>query len=97
MEKDYLDHLIELSKEEDPRFAEAWKEVETEIRLADIRKAAHLTQEQVAKRLGVARPRIAEIERHPYSVSLGKLRDYLHVLGADIRIVFPDKDAQKAS
>lgn len=87
MENDYLDELIESNKASDPSFAEKWKEVEAEFKLLDLRKKSGLTQEQVAAKLGVARPRIAEIERHPFSVSFGRLLKYMNAIGADVQIV----------
>lgn len=91
MEKDYLDELIERNKASDPSFAENWKEVEAEFKLLELRKKSGLTQEQVAARLGVARPRIAEIERHPFSVSFGRLLRYMNAIGADVQIIAPGK------
>jgi DNA-binding XRE family transcriptional regulator len=95
MDKDYLDELIEENKASDPEFAEKWKEVEAEFRLLELRKKSGLTQEQVAARLGVARPRIAEIERHPFSVSFGRLLKYMNAIGADVKIIAPGKEPRK--
>ena len=95
MEKDYLDELIEGNKSSDPSFAEKWREVEAEFKLLELRKKSGLTQEQVARRLGVARPRIAEIERHPFSVSFGRLLKYMNAIGADVQIVGPGSERPK--
>jgi|SRR5579862_1093496 len=95
MKKDYLDELIDANKAADPAFAEKWKEVEAEFRLLELRKKSGLTQEQVAAKLGVARPRIAEIERHPFSVSFGRLLKYMNAIGADVQIVEPGRKAPR--
>lgn len=81
--KDYLDELIEKSSE-DPRFAAKWTEAEARISLALLRKEANLTQEEVAKRMGVARPRVAELESRPLSVSFGRMIAYSNALGVPI-------------
>ena len=81
--KDYLDELIEDSCQ-DPGFAEAWKIEEARIALALLRKEANLTQDEVAKRMGVARPRVAELERRPLSVSFGRMIAYADAVGIPI-------------
>jgi transcriptional regulator with XRE-family HTH domain len=84
---DYLDELIERSKVE-PDFASKWSEAEVRIALAGLRKAANLTQEEVARRMGVARPRVAELESRPLSVSFGRMLAYARALGVPVeRIV----------
>ncbi len=81
--KDYLDELIETSKAE-PGFAARWKEADARIALAAIRKEANLTQDEVARRMGVARPRVAELESRPLSVSFGRMLAYANALGVPV-------------
>ncbi|MGV3616122.1 MAG: helix-turn-helix domain-containing protein [Fimbriimonas sp.] len=83
MEKDYLDELIEESCK-DPSFAAKWAEEEVRIELAMMRQRAGLTQKQVADKLGLPQPRIAEIERHPGRVSLSRLQKYMKAIGGEI-------------
>lgn len=81
---DYLDELIESSRNQDPAFAAGWRDAEVRISLALLRKEANLTQEEVAKRMGVARPRVAELESRPLSVSFGRMLAYADALGVPI-------------
>lgn len=81
--KDYLDELIEKSGD-DPKFAAKWKEAEARIAISAFRKEANLTQEEVARRMGVARPRVAELESRPLSVSFGRMLAYADALGIPV-------------
>ena len=80
---DHLDELIEASCLE-PEFATLWKEAEIRLGLARLRKENNLTQQQVADRMGVARPRVAEIERHPLRVSFGRMMTYAAAIGVSM-------------
>ena len=73
IEKDYLDELIESNLERDPRFAAERPSVEAALSLAALRHKAGLTQQEAADRMGVARPRGAEIERDPGRVSFARV------------------------
>ena len=85
--KDYLDELIDSSRQ-DPIFSQKWKVADAKIALAAIRREANLTQDEVAKRMGVARPRVAELENRPLSVSFGRMLAYASALNVSIeRIV----------
>ena len=52
--------------------------------LKSLRKTRSLTQAQLAKRLGVGQPRLAEIEKHPEAVSTAQLLDILAALGVEV-------------
>ena len=84
--KDYLDELIEESCK-DPSFARKWMAAETRIALVVLRKEANLTQAEVAKRMGVARPRVSELESKPLSVSFGRMLAYAGALGVLIETI----------
>ncbi len=81
--KDYLDELIEESCK-DPEFAQKWNAEEARVSIALLRKEANLTQDEVARRMGVARPRVAELESRPLSVSFGRMISYANALGVPI-------------
>ena len=83
---DYLDDLI-ADNSKDPEFAVKWKEAEVRISLALLRKGANLTQDEVALRMGVARPRVAELESRPLSVSFGRMIAYANALGVPIETI----------
>lgn len=52
--------------------------------MALLRKEADLTQEEAAKRMGVARPCVAELESRPVSVSFVRMIAYANALGVPI-------------
>ena len=54
-------------------------------RIRAAREACRLTQEQVAERLGVSRPTVAQIEASKRSVSSLELDKLAHLFGRDIR------------
>lgn len=85
MERDYLDEAIEESCK-DPEFAAMWAEEELRIELAVMRQKAGLTQKQVAEKLGLPQPRIAEIERNPGRVSLSRLQKYMAAIGGKVSL-----------
>jgi DNA-binding XRE family transcriptional regulator len=69
----------------DPEFRAIYEEEAAQgelwLQLAETRESAGLTQEQVAKRLGVSRKRVARIEREGFSCTLSTLRRYVAALG----------------
>jgi HTH-type transcriptional regulator/antitoxin HipB len=54
--------------------------------LKSLRKTRHMTQAQLAQRLGVVQSRVADIEREPGSVSVDQLMNVLSALGAQLVI-----------
>jgi len=94
-EKDHLDELIEESSK-DPEFAAIWKVAEARLALARLRTKNNLTQQQVADRMGVARPRVAEIERNPFRVSLGRMINYAAAIGVSLAVVENELKLKKA-
>ena len=80
---DYLDELI-AKNSKDPLFAAKWKLSEARIALTTMRKDANMTQEEVAEKMGVSRPRVSELENRPLSVSFGRMIDYANALGVPI-------------
>jgi DNA-binding XRE family transcriptional regulator len=66
--------------------AEAAKK-EVWLQLVEARKAAGLTQDQVAKRLGVSQAQVARIEKQGYDAyTLNTLRRYVEALGDDFTL-----------
>ena len=56
-------------------------------RLADLRKEADLTQEEVAARIGVDQPRISRIERGELArTAVGSLAAYAEALGGRLEL-----------
>ena len=52
--------------------------------LKSLRKTRGLTQAQLAKRLGIGQSRLADIERHPETVSTAQLLNLFAVLGVEV-------------
>ncbi len=66
------------------------------LQLAEARRAAGLTQKQMAERLGVSQAQVARIEKEGYDAyTLTTLRRYVAALGDDftleVRIRLPDE------
>ena len=57
------------------------------LQLVEARQAAGLTQEEVAKRLGVSQAQVARIEKRGYDAyTLNTLRRYVQALGDDFAL-----------
>jgi predicted XRE-type DNA-binding protein len=57
-------------------------------RLADIRRARHLTQQQVATELGITKARVSQIEHGQVDrAAIRGLADYLAALGGRLELV----------
>ncbi|MCA0375787.1 MAG: helix-turn-helix domain-containing protein [Gemmatimonadetes bacterium] len=65
--------------------------------LRALRKARGLTQQDLADRLGVARPRVSKIERSPGDVSVGNLLSVLRALGVQLTIRDPNEPERSAT
>lgn len=85
--QDWLDSVIQERIASDPEFARLWPESEAGLRLVAMRKDAGLTQAEVAERMGVSQPRVAEIERRPNRVSFGRMQKYLAAVGRRVEFV----------
>jgi DNA-binding XRE family transcriptional regulator len=72
--------------------AEAKRMIAEELTLRDLRKAFELTQEKLAKRLGVKQESISNIEKRS-DLLLSTLQSYVAALGGDLRLLvtFPDR------
>ena len=71
--------------------ARAAEIIAEEYALRDIRKARHVTQEQVAERLGGKQVYISRLEKRS-DVKLSTLRDYVRAIGGDLQLMvtFPE-------
>ena len=57
-------------------------------RLADLRRGARLTQEQLADRIGVDQPRVSRIERGDLArTEVGSLAAYAEAMGGTLELV----------
>lgn len=74
-----MDHLLQLPD----RLA---------LHLKSLRKAAGVSQAELAQRLGVSQSRVAAIERDPAAISVRQLMEILQLLDADL-LMRPRADA----
>jgi transcriptional regulator with XRE-family HTH domain len=57
-------------------------------RLADVRKAQHLTQVEVAQVMGVTQSRVSQLEKGSLEASeIGTVRKYVEALGGHLRVL----------
>ena len=91
----------------DPEYREIYAEEaaksELWLQLVEARKAAGLTQKQLAERLGISQAQVARIEKEDYDAyTLNTLRKYVAALGegfvleVTIRIPDPSDDQEPA-
>ncbi|WP_353268233.1 helix-turn-helix domain-containing protein [Gemmatimonas sp.] len=64
--------------------------------LKALRKTRGMTQQDLADRLGVTRPRVWKIEQSPGDVTLANLLAVLTALGVELSIHDPQETNQKA-
>lgn len=74
-----MDHLLQLPDQ-------------LALHLKSLRKAAGVSQAQLAQRLGVSQSRVAAIERDPSAISVRQLMEILQLLDADL-LMRPRADA----
>ena len=62
-----------------------------EVALRDLRRAKHVTQEQVAERLGGRQVYVSRLEKRA-DMKLSTLRDYVRAIGGDLQLMvtFPE-------
>lgn len=82
-----------MSPKAQSRAAAKAKRLRRAMDLAELRRALALSQQQLAKKLGVNQPEIAKIEKRT-DMLLSTLGAVLRAMGADLKIVasFPDHD-----
>jgi transcriptional regulator with XRE-family HTH domain len=56
------------------------------LQLAEARRAAGLTQEQLAERLGTTQSQVSRMEKQGEDISIGLLRRYVSALGKDLTL-----------
>lgn len=90
----FVDDYVDKRSKRDPKFAEAWKESESEYEivraLIRLRKESGLTQEQLAKLADMKQSAIARIETGDRNIRLDTLMKVAASLGARVEII-PNK------
>lgn len=84
---DWLTEYILERRAESPDFDRAFEASKMRNELVRIRHRAKLSQKEIAKRLGVSQPRVAEIESMDNDPRLSTLIEYARAVGAEIRVV----------
>lgn len=72
--------------------ARAAELIAEEMTMRDLRKARHLTQKSVAKKLGINQDNVSRLEKRS-DVLISTLRSYIGSLGGELRIIakFPNR------
>ncbi len=94
MGKTYEELMAELSAKRRKRVEARAAELIAEVKsLRDLRKARQLTQQRMAKRLGVRQHSISRMEQRS-DMLLSTLRDYIGKMGGELVLTaqFPDRD-----
>ena len=89
--------LKSLSPERQKKIARLTEElIAEEMTLRDLRKQKKLTQEQIAKLLGIKQENVSRLERRN-NIHLSTLRDYIHAVGGKLHLIveFPDQEPIK--
>ncbi|MFK5257428.1 helix-turn-helix domain-containing protein [Propionibacterium freudenreichii] len=66
-------------------------------KLIEIRKTHHLSQADVAERMGVSQPAVSQLESDDSNPRLGTVRRYAHAVGALLRTEVIDDGPRPAS
>jgi len=95
MAKKFRDLRNKLSPEVQARAHEKALAMLTDLPLAELRKARHLSQEQLAAELEVRQPAVAKIEKKT-DMYISTLRRFIEAMGGqlEIRAHFPDGDVR---
>src|SRR6266700_7267899 len=68
------------------------------LQLVEARQAAGLTQQEVARRLGVSQAQVARIEKRGYEAyTLRTLQQYVEALGVQFRLAFAVKKVDRSN
>ncbi len=90
--------LDEILEQEKPEVVAAAKEQAADmllsIHLAELRKKAEITQNEIAGRLGVKQPTIAGMEKQGQDIRLSSLKRYIEAMGGKISLNVEMPDGQ---
>lgn len=92
--KDFVEEMVELTDKESPGSRSLYDRelsvtrlyAELVASLVAARKEAHLTQSEVARRMGVTQPRIAALEKMRDGFNLRSYIEYADIVGADLAL-----------
>lgn len=97
MEKDWLEQIKDERAAIDSQYAQDRPKIDIVSELISLRRELGLTQAEVAARMGVAGPRVSEIESKPWKVSLDRIYRYARAMGANlvVRKPGPERDNEQ--
>ncbi len=82
--------LKDLLEKQDPEMVQRAREranaILLDLRLAELRDYAEMTQVEMAKALGIKQPTVANIEKPGRDLKLSSLKRYVEALGGKLRI-----------
>ncbi|HVT11178.1 MAG TPA: helix-turn-helix transcriptional regulator [Fimbriimonadaceae bacterium] len=82
--ENYLDRVVRVCARKVPGFEAEWRPLDVIHDLVRIRVARRLSQEQVADRMGLPRPRVTELERTPGRISFRRIVAYASAIDATL-------------
>jgi transcriptional regulator with XRE-family HTH domain len=88
------DKIKSLSPERQKAIANLTKElIAEEMTLQELRKQRKLTQDDIAKLLGIKQENVSRLERRN-NIHLSTLKDYIHAVGGKLHLVveFPNQE-----
>lgn len=90
--------LEELVKNESPEFiAKAQAKADAmllDIKLAELRKKAKITQTEIAESMGIKQPTVAGMEREGQDLKLSSLKKYIEAMGGKVSLNVEMPDGQ---
>jgi len=82
--------LSELMKKVDPTVVNAARaqanQVIMELRLAQLRQTAEMSQHDIAAALGISQPSVANLEKRGHEVKISSLKRYVEALGGKLSL-----------
>jgi transcriptional regulator with XRE-family HTH domain len=88
-----LDEIVADRATFEPDALERWASIKLVQDICEVRIKRGMTQADVAKKMGVPQPRVADIERRPWSPSLSRIFAYAQAVGVEVGIVSEAKAA----
>lgn len=82
--------ISELMKKVDPTVVNAARaqanQVIMELRLAQLRQTAEMSQHDIAAALGITQPSVANLEKRGHEVKISSLKRYIEALGGKLSL-----------
>ena len=93
MAKNFNDLIAEMSPERQQRIRDRTDVLLLQIALQDLRKERNMTQNQMAKRLGISQSALSKME-HQQDMNVSTLMRIIRALGGELKLVaqFPDTE-----